>query len=96
MTDQDALDMIRSSIILLLSEQSLHGYGIMKEVKIRIGKSVNPGLLYPFLRQLEEKGFVKSTKKPIGQKPKKIYELTNIDFALFFVCSSPLLKTFKY
>jgi len=76
MIDQDALDMIRSSIILLLSEQPLHGYGIMKEVGIRIGKPVNPGLMYPFLKQLEEKGFLKSTKKPIGQKPKKIYELT--------------------
>lgn len=71
-----ALDMIRSSIVLLLSEKPLHGYGIMKEVKNRIGKPVNPSLLYPFLKQLEKNGLVRSTKKPVGQKPKNVYELT--------------------
>jgi hypothetical protein len=48
----------------------------MKEVENRIGKPVNPSLLYPFLKQLEKNGFLKSTIKPIGRKPKKIYELT--------------------
>jgi DNA-binding PadR family transcriptional regulator len=71
-----APDMIRSSIVLLLSETPLHGYGIMKEVEDRIGRSVNPSLLYPFLKQLEKKGLVRSTKEPVGKKPKKVYELT--------------------
>lgn len=71
-----ALDMTRSSIVLLLSEKPLHGYGIMKEVENRIGRRVNPGLLYPFLKQLEEKGLVRSTEKPVGNKPKSVYELT--------------------
>ena len=75
--DEDvALDMIRSSIILLLSEKPLHGYGIMKEVESRIGRQVNPSLLYPFLKQLEKNGLVRSTKEPVGRKPKKVYELT--------------------
>lgn len=76
MNKEDALDMTRSSIILLLSEKPLHGYGIMKKVGDRIGKPVNPGLLYPFLKQLEKNKLVKSMKKPVGQKPKKVYELT--------------------
>ncbi|UCG45744.1 MAG: helix-turn-helix transcriptional regulator [Candidatus Bathyarchaeota archaeon] len=71
-----AFDMIRSSIVLVLSEKPLHGYGIMKEVENRIGKPVNPSLLYPFLKQLEKNDLVRSTKKPVGQKPKNIYELT--------------------
>ncbi len=71
-----ALDMIRSSIVLLLSEKPLHGYGIMKEVEDRIGRPVNPSLLYPFLRQLEKNDLVRSTRKPVGKKPKKVYELT--------------------
>ena len=77
MSSEDvALDMIRSSIVLLLSEKPLHGYGIMKEVEDRIGRRVNPSLLYPFLRKLEKNGLVRSTKRPVGQKPKNIYELT--------------------
>jgi len=71
-----ALDMIRSAIILLLSEKPLHGYGIMKQVEKRIGKPVNPSLLYPFLKKLEKNSLVKSTRKPVGQKQKKVYELT--------------------
>jgi DNA-binding PadR family transcriptional regulator len=77
LSEDVALGMIRSSIVLLLSEKPIHGYGIMKEVEERIGKPVNPGLLYPFLKQLEKNGFVRSTRKPVGQKPKKIYELTD-------------------
>jgi DNA-binding PadR family transcriptional regulator len=71
-----ALDMIRSAIILLLSEKPLHGYGIMKQVEKRIGKPVNPSLLYPFLKKLEKNSLVKSTRKSVGQKQKKVYELT--------------------
>jgi len=77
MFDEDvALDMIRSSIVLLLSEKPLHGYGIMKEVETRIGRQVNPSLLYPFLKQLEKNGLVESTRKPVSKKPKNVYELT--------------------
>jgi DNA-binding HxlR family transcriptional regulator len=68
--------MTRSSIVLLLSEKPLHGYGIMKEVEDRIGRPVNPGLLYPFLKRLEKNGLVRSTEKPVGQKSKKVYALT--------------------
>jgi DNA-binding MarR family transcriptional regulator len=71
-----ALDIIRSSIVLLLSEKPFHGYGIMKEVEDRIGRPVNPSLLYPFLKQLEQNDLVRLTKKPVGLKSKNVYELT--------------------
>jgi DNA-binding PadR family transcriptional regulator len=78
MIDDTSFDMIRSSIVLLLSEKPLHGYGIMKEVQDRIDRPVNPSLLYPFLKQLEENGLVKSTSSPVGKKTKTVYELTDI------------------
>ena len=76
LSEDVALDMVRSSIVLLLSEKPLHGYGIMKEVENRIGKPVNPSMLYPFLKKLEKNDLVRSTRKPVGQKPKTVYELT--------------------
>ncbi|UCE96125.1 MAG: helix-turn-helix transcriptional regulator [Candidatus Bathyarchaeota archaeon] len=76
LSEDVAFDMIRSSIILLLSEKPLHGYGIMKEVEDRIGKPVSPGVLYPFLKKLDKNRLVSSSKKPVGQKPKIVYELT--------------------
>ncbi|UCD96388.1 MAG: helix-turn-helix transcriptional regulator [Candidatus Bathyarchaeota archaeon] len=77
MIEDTSLDMIRSSILLLLSEKPLHGYGIMKEVEGRIGRPVNSSLLYPFLKQLEETGVVKAIERPVGKKPKTVYELTD-------------------
>ena len=74
--DELAFDMIRSTVIMLLYEKPLHGYGVMKSLKTRLGKNVSPSIVYPFLRQLEEKGLLQSSMKPVGKKPKKIYELT--------------------
>ncbi len=72
-----ASDMVRSSVIMLLYERPLHGYGIIRSMKHRLGKSVSPSLVYPFLHQLEEKGLVTASLKPVGRKPKKVYELTD-------------------
>jgi DNA-binding PadR family transcriptional regulator len=33
--------------------------------------------VYPFLNQLEQKVLLTSSLKPVGQKPKKVYELTD-------------------
>jgi DNA-binding PadR family transcriptional regulator/ribosomal protein L24E len=71
-----ASDMIRSTVIILLYEKPLHGYGIMRSVKQRLGRDVSPSLVYPFLHQLEERGLVRSSLRPVGRRPKKVYELT--------------------
>jgi DNA-binding PadR family transcriptional regulator len=74
--DELALDMIRSSVIMLLYERPRHGYGILTAMKNRLGKRVSPSLVYPFLHKLERGGLVQSSLKPVGRKPKKVYELT--------------------
>ena len=71
-----ASDMVRSSVIMLLHEKPLHGYSIMQSLKSRFDKNISPSLVYPFLHQLEEKGLVFSSMRPVGKKPKKVYELT--------------------
>jgi len=43
---------------------------------MRMGKEVSPSLVYPFLQQLEEKGLVRHTLKAVGEKEKKVFELT--------------------
>ena len=39
-------------------------------------KKVSPSLVYPFLQQLEEKGLVKHKLELVGEKEKKVFELT--------------------
>jgi DNA-binding PadR family transcriptional regulator len=69
-------DFSRFYILTLLYEGPCHGYGIISRFKKRIGKEVSPSLVYPFLQQLEQKELVRHVVKRVGDKEKKVYELT--------------------
>jgi len=69
-------DFSRFYILTLLYEGPCHGYSIISRFKRRIGKGISPSLVYPFLQQLEQKGLVKHAIKHVGEKEKKVYELT--------------------
>ncbi len=69
-------DFSRFYILTILYEGPTHGYGILSRFRKRVGKSISPSLVYPFLKQLEEKGLVKHTSKPVGEKKREIFELT--------------------
>jgi DNA-binding PadR family transcriptional regulator len=74
----DALvsDFSRFYILTILYEGPAHGYQILSRFKKRVKKEVSPSLVYPFLQQLEEKGLVNHTVKPVGEKEKKVFNLT--------------------
>ena len=69
-------DFSRFYMLMILYEGPAHGYSILSRFKQRLGKEVSPSLVYPFLQQLEKKGLVKHTLKPVGEKEKKVFELT--------------------
>ncbi len=69
-------DFSRFYILTILYEGPAYGYSIISRFKKRVKKEVSPSLVYPFLQQLEEKGLVTHTKKPVGEKEKKVFELT--------------------
>jgi DNA-binding PadR family transcriptional regulator len=69
-------DFSRVYILTVLHESPVHGYEIINKFKKVIGKEISPSLVYPFLKQLEQKGFVRYTLKPVGEKKRKIFELT--------------------
>lgn len=69
-------DFSRFYILTILYEGPAHGYQILSRFKKRVKKEVSPSLVYPFLQQLEEKGLVKHTIKSVGEKKKKVFELT--------------------
>jgi len=74
--DELLSDFSRFYILMILYEGPAHGYSILRRFKQRIGKEVSPSLVYPFLQQLEEKGLMKHTVRPVGEKEKKVFELT--------------------
>ncbi len=69
-------DFSRFYILTVLFEGPQHGYSILSTFKERTGKEISHSLVYPFLRQLEKKGLVTHTLKPVGAKKKKVFELT--------------------
>ena len=69
-------DFSRFYILTILYEGPAHGYSIINQFKKRVKKEISPSLVYPFLQQLEEKGLVTHTQKPVGRKERKIFELT--------------------
>ena len=70
------LDFSRFYILTILYEGPCHGYGIIDKFRKRLKKNISPSLVYPFLQQLEQKGLVQYTVKPVGEKKRKVYELT--------------------
>ena len=74
--DELISDFSRFYILTILYEGPTHGYSIINQFKKRVKKEVSPSLVYPFLQQLEEKGLVIHTQKPVGEKERKIFELT--------------------
>ncbi|NWG10698.1 PadR family transcriptional regulator [Candidatus Bathyarchaeota archaeon] len=74
--DEIVSDFSRFYILTILYEAPSHGYSILNKFKKRVGKEVSPSLIYPFLKQLEQKGLVKHSLKPVGAKKKKVFGLT--------------------
>jgi DNA-binding PadR family transcriptional regulator len=74
--DELISDFSRFYILTILYEGPAHGYSIISRFKKRVKKEVSPSLVYPFLQQLEEKGLVTHTEEPVGEKEKKVFELT--------------------
>lgn len=70
--DELLSDSSRFYILTILYEGPTHGYNIISKFKRRIGKEISPSLVYPFLKQLEEKGLVKHSLKLVGAKKRKV------------------------
>jgi DNA-binding PadR family transcriptional regulator len=75
--DEIVSDFSRFYILTILYEGPTHGYKILNRFRKRLKKDISPSLVYPFLQRLESKGLVKQTVIPIGEKQKKVYELTD-------------------
>jgi DNA-binding PadR family transcriptional regulator len=74
--DEFISDFSRFYILTILYEGPAHGYSIMRKFRKRVGKEISPSLVYPFLTQLEQKGLAKHTVKPVGEKDRKMFGLT--------------------
>ena len=70
-------DFARFYILTILYEGPTHGYGILSKFQKRVGKKISPGLIYPFLQKLEDRGVITYASEMVGEKERKVYTLTD-------------------
>jgi DNA-binding PadR family transcriptional regulator len=69
-------DFARFYILTILYEGPSHGYDILRKFRNRVGKKISPGLVYPFLQTLEDKGLATHSSEMVGEKERKVHYLT--------------------
>ncbi len=69
-------DFARFYILTILYEGPSHGYDILRKFRNRVGKKISPGLVYPFLQTLEDKGLASHSSEMVGEKERKVHYLT--------------------
>ncbi len=68
------LDLI---ILQYLNQQPMHGYQIITKIRKSFGVYFGPSTIYPFLSQLEKKGYIRSQWNTDSERPRKVYNLTH-------------------
>lgn len=65
-------------ILRLLSEREMYGYEIVQAVETATGESIKlgEGVVYPVLHALEERGCLKSRRKPVNGRTRVYYAAT--------------------
>src|SRR5690349_12413861 len=69
--------LIRLHILHHAADEPIFGLGMMEELA-RHGYRISPGTLYPLLRGLERKGYLKSTEERKGKSLRKVYRSTTL------------------
>ena len=59
-----------------LRSEPMHGYKIITSIRRNFGIYFGPSTIYPFLNDLEEKGYIRSQWDLQSDRPRKVYSLT--------------------
>ncbi|MFQ6080666.1 MAG: PadR family transcriptional regulator [Candidatus Bathyarchaeia archaeon] len=69
-------DLLKIIVLREIASQPKHGYGMIMAIRRAFGIYLGPSTMYPLLRRLEKKGYVKSEWDMTNEKPRKVYTLT--------------------
>lgn len=77
MEHQDILvGFIRLHILHHAAEHEIYGQWMMEELAAH-GYRLSPGTLYPMLHALERRGYLTSSKEPLGKTFRRVYRATD-------------------
>lgn len=84
------LGLLQMQVLWLLSNQSTHGYELMKKLTEMKKKRITQGTLYPTLQRLEELGYIRREEQDrkvvyhVTEKGNKVMNDTCVDFIRTF------------
>jgi PadR family transcriptional regulator, regulatory protein PadR len=67
--------LIRIHVLLHAAQEPIFGLGMMEELSHH-GYGVGPGTLYPLLHGMERDGLLKSARRNVGGRERRIYRIT--------------------
>ncbi len=72
-------DFLEVIILGFLREKGpMHGYGFIEHARRRYGFSPSPSMIYPVLKSLVRKGYVRVEEGDVGQKRIYVYSITEL------------------
>jgi DNA-binding PadR family transcriptional regulator len=76
MADQDLYSgLIRLHVLYHASRGAIFGFGMIRELR-QHGYRVGPGTLYPALHRMEQKGYLRSKRRIVEGKLRRVYAIT--------------------
>ena len=63
-------------VLELLHSEAMHGYKIITTIRRNFGAYFGPSTIYPFLTELQEKGYITSQWDTKHDRPRKVYTIT--------------------
>ncbi len=64
-------------ILQLIDTHPMHGYELMVKIRRYYGVKFGASTIYPVLASMEKKKYIEFSWETNGERPKKVYELTN-------------------
>ena len=64
-------------VLELLRSEAMHGYKIITAIRRNFGAYFGPSTIYPFLNELQEKGYITSQWDTNHDRPRKVYTITS-------------------
>lgn len=79
-------------VLGFLRSEAMHGYKIIKNIRRNFGIYFGPSTIYPYLKDLEKNGYIKSEWDVNAERPRKVYRITPEGNDLLTGCE----QSFKY
>ncbi len=67
--------LLRLHVLHHAAQSPVFGFWIIEELS-RHGYRVSPGVMYPLLRSMERKGYLRSTRERSGRRARRVYRAT--------------------